>query len=100
MVKAMVKQTQILKAAIINVQSNNSDSNNPSDAGSNPLDSSSSSPAPYSASSDAGGSKSVSKSYELEENLEKEEFIPSIFYVVLAVILLMVGIKPKRKILD
>ena len=83
-----------------NVRSNNSDSNNPSDAGSNPLDSGSSSPAPYSASSDAGGSKSVSKSYELEEKLENEEFIPSIFYVVLAVILLMVGIKRKRKILD
>jgi hypothetical protein len=83
-----------------NVQSNNSDSSNPSDAGSNPLASDSSSPTPYSPSSDAGGSKSVSKSYELEEQLENEEFIPSIFYVVLAVILLMVGIKRKKEILD
>ena len=83
-----------------NVKTNNSDSSNPSDAGSNPLASDSSSPAPYSDSSDAGGSKSASKMYELEEKLENEEFIPSIFYVVLAVILLMVGIKRKKEILD
>ena len=83
-----------------NVKSNNSDSNNPSDAGNKPLASDSSTPAPYSASSDAGGSKSVSKSYELEEKLENDEFIPSVFYVVLSVILLMIGIKRKKEILD
>jgi hypothetical protein len=79
------------------VVSNNSDSS-PSDAGDNALGSQSSS-APVPASG-AGESKSVSKSYELEEKLENNEFIPSIFYVVAAIILLIVGIKRKKQILD
>lgn len=84
-----------------NVISNNSDSKNPSDAGESPLTSdSSSSPAPYSASSDAGGSKSASKVYEIDEKLESDEFIPSIAYVLLAVMLLILGIKRKKQILD
>lgn len=83
-----------------NVVSNNSNSN-PSDSGENALVSeSSSSPVPYAPASDAGGSKSVSKSYEIEEKLESDEFIPSIFYIVLAIILLMIGIKRKKHILD
>lgn len=82
-----------------NVVSNNSDYN-PSDAGENALSSEdSSSPVPYSASSDAGGSKSVSKSYEIEQKVN-DEFIPSIFYVVLTVFLLICGIKRKKHILD
>lgn len=77
-----------------NVVSNNSDSN-PSDAGENALSSESSSPAPYSSSSDAGESKSVSKSYEILEKTN-EDFIPSVFYVILAIFLLIFGIKRKN----
>ncbi|MBE6500360.1 MAG: right-handed parallel beta-helix repeat-containing protein [Methanobrevibacter thaueri] len=83
------------------VASNNSDSNNPSDAGTTPLTSdSSASPVPYSESSDAGGSKSASKVYELDEKLEPEEFIPSTFYIVLTVLLLIIGLKRKKQFLN
>ena len=77
--------------------SNSSDSN-PSDVGNNPLSSeSNTNPVPA---SDAGGSKSVSKSYEIQEKLESDEFIPSIFYVIATVMLLIVGIKRKKQLLD
>ena len=81
-----------------NVASNSSDST-PSDAGDSALllDSSSSS---VPSAGEEGGSQGVTKYYELEEKLEKEEFIPSIFYVLLAVILLIVGIKRKKQLLD
>lgn len=83
------------------VMSNSSDSQNPSDAGEAPLTSdSSSTPEAYGESADAGSSKSVSKVYEIEEKMESDEFIPSIMYVVLAVILLIVGIRRKKQILD
>ena len=80
----------------LGVVSNSSDLS-PSDAGESDLSKSSSSSAPASG---AGGSKSVSKSYELQEKLENNEFIPSIFYVVAAMMLLIVGIRRKKQILD
>ena len=80
-----------------NVMSNNSDAS-PSDSGSVALSSQSSS-GPSSAAEGAEGA-SVSKYYELEEKLEVDEFIPSIFYVILAIILLMIGIKRRRDIMD
>ena len=80
----------------LGVISNSSDLN-PSDAGESDLSKSSSSSVPASG---AGGSRSVSKSYELQEKLETDEFIPSIFYVIATMILLIVGIRRKKQILD
>ena len=84
-----------------NVASNSSDYT-PSATGNVPLsESESSSPSSYSQSpSDTGGSQSVSKSFELEEKLDNQEFIPSILYVILAVILLIVGYRKRNKYLE
>ena len=82
-----------------NVASNSSDST-PSDAGDSALTIDSSSSPSSVSSGESGGSQGASKYYELEEKLDKEEFIPSIFYVILAVILLIIGIRRKRQILE
>ena len=53
---------------------------------------------PLNAGQSSGGVKSVSKkAYEIEEMVKKEQFIPSIFFVVAALFLLVVGYKRKRE---
>ena len=48
--------------------------------------------------SSAGESKSVSKkAYELKEMTKKEEFVPSVFIVIIALFLLAVGYKRKKE---
>ena len=77
-----------------NAASNSSDYS-PSNVGDVPLSESESSaqtPTP----SGAGGSKSVSKAFELKDLLDSEEFIPSIIYVLLAVFLLIVGFRRRN----
>ena len=50
------------------------------------------------AESSAGGAKSVSKkAYEIEEMMKKEEFIPSTFFVLATLFLLIVGYGRKRE---
>ena len=44
-------------------------------------------------------SQSVSKSYELNE-IEKQEFIPSVFFVFLICLLLVIGYKKKNDTLE
>jgi len=78
----------------------NSSNSNPSDAGDSALSGESSSSAAAYAADGAGESQSVSKVYEIEEKLESDEFIPSIFYVVATIILLIAGIRRKKQILD
>lgn len=49
-------------------------------------------------SSSAGESQSVSKkAYEIEEMMQKEEFIPSIFIIIFAIILLIIGYRRKSE---
>lgn len=58
--------------------------------------------APLSKSQSSGGSggASVSKSFEIKKVVEKEEFIPSVFFVAILLVLLIVGYKRKNETFD
>ncbi len=81
-----------------NTVSNNSDYS-PSNVGDVPLSESQSSPQ-VPTPSGAGGSQSVSKAFELKDLLDSEEFIPSIFYVILAITLLFIGFRRRNSNFD
>ncbi|MBR2556823.1 MAG: hypothetical protein IKE95_00410 [Methanobrevibacter sp.] len=87
--------TTDIKGASANAVSNSSDAT-PS------IDGDSSTPLGKSqSSSDSSESQSVSKkAFELEEMNDSEDFIPSIFFIVLAIILLVVGFKRKNTNLE
>ena len=77
------------------VVSNNTDAN-PSDAGENSEASQSKSTASLEPSA-AGESSSVSKKvYEIEEKNEINKFIPSVFFIIPVIILLLIGIRRKE----
>ena len=48
----------------------------------------------------SGASESVSKSYEIKKIIEKEEFVPSVFFVIVVLILLIIGFKHKDRNFD
>ena len=80
-----------------NVVSNSTSDSSPSNVGDTPLtESESSAPAP----AGAGGSHSVSKAYELEDLLNNQGFISSVFYVIAAMILLIVGYRRRNQNLE
>lgn len=89
-----VNTTSYNGQANVNVASNNSDST-PSDKGSESAASESKST--KSLDSSAGESSSVSKKiFEIEEKNEIDKFIPSVFMIIPALILLLIGIKRKK----
>lgn len=82
--------SQATTAVSSDIVSNNTDAT-PSDAGTQSL---------VGGSQSSGGSSGVSKkAYEIED-LTKNEFIPSIFYVIAALILIIVGYKRKNSNFD